>query len=106
MCSSWQKRKRLGLICLAIRHLPLRLRVSADPKILLLNIELELKSEKENAEVRLDDPAKYQSIVDAEWNIIYGKLAECANSGAQIVLSRWVYIRPSTGIAADVKIMM
>lgn len=35
------------------------------PKILLLNIELELKSEKENAEVRLDDPAKYQSIVDA-----------------------------------------
>jgi T-complex protein 1 subunit eta len=55
---------------------------------LLLNIELELKSEKENAEVRLDDPAKYQSIVDAEWNIIYSKLAECANSGAQIVLSR------------------
>lgn len=36
-----------------------------NPKILLLNIELELKSEKENAEVRLDDPAKYQSIVDA-----------------------------------------
>lgn len=62
--------------------------VPADPKILLLNIELELKSEKENAEVRLDDPAKYQSIVDAEWNIIYSKLAECANSGAQIVLSR------------------
>lgn len=36
-----------------------------NPKILLLNIELELKSEKENAEVRLDDPAQYQSIVDA-----------------------------------------
>lgn len=47
-----------------------------DPKILLLNIELELKSEKENAEIRLDDPAKYQSIVDAEWNIIYDKLAK------------------------------
>jgi T-complex protein 1 subunit eta len=60
---------------------------------LLLNIELELKSEKENAEVRLDDPAKYQSIVDAEWNIIYAKLAECANSGAQIVLSRWAGMR-------------
>lgn len=59
-----------------------------DPKILLLNIELELKSEKENAEIRLDDPAKYQSIVDAEWNIIYDKLAKCAESGAQIVLSR------------------
>ena len=34
--------------------------------------------------------SKYQSIVDAEWNIIYSKLAECANSGAQIVLSRCV----------------
>ncbi len=31
-----------------------------DPKILLLNIELELKSEKENAEIRLEDPAQYQ----------------------------------------------
>jgi T-complex protein 1 subunit eta len=37
---------------------------------------------------RLDDPAKYQSIVDAEWNIIYNKLAKCSESGAQIVLSR------------------
>lgn len=43
--------------------------------------------------MRLDDPAKYQSIVDAEWNIIYAKLAECANSGAQIVLSRWAGMR-------------
>lgn len=58
------------------------------PKILLLNIELELKSEKENAEVRLDDPAAYQTIVDAEWNIIYEKLKHCADSGAKIVLSR------------------
>ena len=58
------------------------------PKILLLNIELELKSEKENAEVRLKDPAEYQSIVDAEWNIIYDKLDKCVASGASIVLSR------------------
>lgn len=58
------------------------------PKILLLNIELELKAERENAEIRLDDPSKYQSIVDAEWNIIYEKLAACHSSGAQIVLSR------------------
>lgn len=36
-----------------------------NPKILLLNIELELKAEKENAEVRLEDPAQYQAIVDA-----------------------------------------
>jgi T-complex protein 1 subunit eta len=59
-----------------------------NPPILLLNVELELKSEKENAEVRLDDPGQYQSIVDAEWNIIYEKLARCAESGAKIVLSR------------------
>ena len=40
-------------------------------KILLLNLELELKAEKDNAEVRITDPDQYQSIVDAEWNIIY-----------------------------------
>ncbi|THU45840.1 hypothetical protein C4D60_Mb02t22220 [Musa balbisiana] len=57
-------------------------------KILLLNIELELKSEKENAEIRLSDPLQYQSIVDAEWNIIYDKLDKCVKSGAKIVLSR------------------
>ncbi|XP_062229633.1 T-complex protein 1 subunit eta-like [Phragmites australis] len=59
-----------------------------NPKILLLNIELELKSEKENAEIRLSDPLQYQSIVDAEWNIIYDKLEKCVKSGAKIVLSR------------------
>ena len=59
-----------------------------DPKILLLNVELELKSEKENAEVRITDPDQYQSIVDAEWSIIYDKLDKCVASGAKIVLSR------------------
>ena len=29
-----------------------------DCKIVLLNVELELKSEKENAEIRLDDPSQ------------------------------------------------
>lgn len=59
-----------------------------NPKILLLNVELELKSEKENAEVRITDPDQYQGIVDAEWQIIYDKLDKCVNSGAKIVLSR------------------
>jgi len=45
-----------------------------NPKICLLNLELELKSEKENAEVRIDCPEEYQDIIDAEWNIIYEKL--------------------------------
>ena len=46
----------------------------SDPKICLLNVELELKSEKENAEIRLDNPDDYQKIVDAEWQLIYEKL--------------------------------
>lgn len=60
----------------------------ADPKILLLNVELELKSEKENAEIRISDPEQYQSIVNAEWQIIYDKLDACVASGAQIILSK------------------
>jgi T-complex protein 1 subunit eta len=59
-----------------------------DPKVCLLNVELELKSEKENAEIRLTDPDQYQSIVDAEWNIIYEKLDKITATGAQVVLSR------------------
>mmetsp|Transcript_34378 Transcript_34378/g.63562 ORF Transcript_34378/g.63562 Transcript_34378/m.63562 type:complete len:591 (-) Transcript_34378:119-1891(-) len=59
-----------------------------DPKILLLNVELELKSEKENAEVRITDPDQYQSIVDAEWQVIYDKLDACVACGANIVLSK------------------
>jgi hypothetical protein len=37
---------------------------------------------------RLTDPSQYQSIVDAEWNIIYDKLDKCVKSGAKVVLSR------------------
>ncbi|KAF2300038.1 hypothetical protein GH714_007301 [Hevea brasiliensis] len=36
----------------------------------------------------LSDPSQYQSIVDAEWNIIYEKLDKCVQSGAKVVLSR------------------
>ena len=53
-------------------------------KVLCLNVELELKSEKENAEVRISDPDDYQSIVDAEWKIIYDKLALCVECGANV----------------------
>ncbi len=59
-----------------------------NPKILVLNVELELKAEKENAEVRIENPDDYQSIVDAEWKIIYSKLENIINSGAQVVLSK------------------
>ncbi|KAJ3026948.1 UNVERIFIED_CONTAM: T-complex protein 1 subunit eta [Siphonaria sp. JEL0065] len=58
------------------------------PKILCLNVELELKAEKDNAEVRIDAVQDYQSIVDAEWQIIYDKLEKIVATGAKIVLSR------------------
>lgn len=59
-----------------------------NPKILLLNVELELKAEKENAEVRIENPEEYQAIVDAEWQVIYDKLDACVTCGANIVLSK------------------
>lgn len=59
-----------------------------NPKVIMLNIELELKAEKENAEVRVDSTKEYQAIVDAEWDIIYEKLAQICATGAKIVLSR------------------
>lgn len=57
-------------------------------KIALLNIELELKAERDNAEIRVDSVKEYQKIVDAEWNILYNKLAKIHESGAQVVLSK------------------
>jgi len=59
-----------------------------NPKIALLNIELELKAEKDNAEVRLENVEEYQKVVDAEWNILYDKLDRISNSGAKVVLSK------------------
>lgn len=59
-----------------------------NPKVLSLNVELELKAERDNAEVRIDHVKDYQSIVDAEWKIIYSKLEAIVATGAKVVLSR------------------
>ncbi|XP_041368092.1 T-complex protein 1 subunit eta-like [Gigantopelta aegis] len=59
-----------------------------NPKIALLNVELELKAEKDNAEIRVDTVEEYQSIVDAEWKILYDKLDKIHKSGAKVVLSK------------------
>ena len=59
-----------------------------DPLIALLNLELELKSEKENAEIRIERVEDYQAMVDAEWKIIYQKLENIVESGAKVVLSK------------------
>ncbi|KAK6057190.1 putative T-complex protein 1, eta subunit [Cooperia oncophora] len=52
------------------------------------HIELELKAEKENAEMRLTTVEDFQAVVDAEWNILYEKLQKIHDSGAKIVLSK------------------
>jgi T-complex protein 1 subunit eta len=57
-------------------------------KIIILNVELELKSEKENSELRISNPEDFQSFVDAEWKIINKKLENIINSGANVVLSK------------------
>ena len=54
----------------------------------MLNLELELKSEKDNAEVRLENPDDYQKVVDAEWQLIYAKLQKIVDSGSQVILSK------------------
>ena len=59
-----------------------------NPKIIILNVELELKSEKENSELRISNPDDFQSFVDAEWKIINKKLENIVNSGANVVLSK------------------
>ena len=77
------------------------------PKIALLNIELELKAERDNAEIRLDNVdvrfffyikliisvyiyvlKEYQKIVDAEWSILYDKLEKLHKAGVKVVLSK------------------
>ncbi|KAF2086306.1 hypothetical protein K490DRAFT_44806 [Saccharata proteae CBS 121410] len=59
-----------------------------DPKIVCLNVELELKSEKDNAEVRVEEVSEYQAIVDAEWQIIFNKMEALYKTGAKVVLSK------------------
>ena len=58
------------------------------PFILCLNVELELKAENDNAEVRVEQVSEYQAIVDAEWEIIFHKLQAIERTGAKVVLSK------------------
>lgn len=71
------------------------------PKIALLNVELELKAERSNAEIRIQSVDEYQRIVDAEWKILYDKLDAIVKSGAKVVLSRLVIGDVATQYFAD-----
>lgn len=59
-----------------------------NPSILCLNVELELKAERDNAEIRVERVADYQSIVEAEWTLFYNKLEKIVATGAKVVLSK------------------
>jgi T-complex protein 1 subunit eta len=58
-----------------------------NPKICCLNVELEWRSEKDNAEIRIESIGEYKNVVDAEWSIIKEKLDDIVDSGANVVLS-------------------
>lgn len=58
------------------------------PGVLCLNVELELKAERDNAEVRLERVSEYQAIVDAEWNLMQQRLEAIAATGTKVVLSK------------------
>lgn len=58
-----------------------------NPQILCLNIELEWKKERENAEVRIKTVEEYQSMVDAEWKLIKDRLDQIIETGANVVFS-------------------
>ncbi|KAF2076391.1 hypothetical protein CYY_002296 [Polysphondylium violaceum] len=75
-----------------------------NPKVLCLNVELELKAEKDNAEIRITDPSKYQSLVNAEWKLFFDKLEAIHASGANVILSRLAIGDLATQFFADKKI--
>ncbi|KAN0015810.1 hypothetical protein ACTFIV_009642 [Dictyostelium citrinum] len=72
-----------------------------NPKVLCLNIELELKAEKDNAEIRISDPTKYQSLVNAEWKLFFDKLEAIHASGVNVVLSKLAIGDLATQFFAD-----
>lgn len=58
-----------------------------NPKILCINVELEWKAERENAEMKIESIDEYKKVVDAEWNLIKEKLDKIIESRANVVLS-------------------
>ena len=54
---------------------------------MLLNFELEWAAEKDKAQVELNDPDKFKSIIEAEYSIIYSKLNKIKDAGANVVFS-------------------
>jgi T-complex protein 1 subunit eta len=58
------------------------------PQILLLDIELEIKTEKDQSETKINQISEFKFMVDVEWSIMYEKLDKISQSGAKVVFSR------------------
>ena len=58
------------------------------PIILLLDIELEIKTEKNQSETKINKISDFRLMIDVEWSIIYEKLDKIAQSGATVVFSK------------------
>merc|ERR1712038_2138046 len=59
-----------------------------NPTVALLNIELEVKSVRENAEIRVSNLDDYQAMVDAEYKVLFDQCKAVKDAGADIVLSK------------------
>ncbi|KAI5155347.1 T-complex protein 1 subunit eta [Nematocida parisii] len=58
-----------------------------NPKIAVMKIELEWKSEIENSEMRISGASEYSKVVSTEWKLITDRLDKIIQSGANVVLS-------------------
>ncbi|KAL9652320.1 hypothetical protein ABK040_011977 [Willaertia magna] len=57
-----------------------------NPKILLLNHEIELKHQKEFARLVINDTNSYDSFMKTEWDLLYRRLEKIYNTGCDVVL--------------------
>lgn len=57
------------------------------PKIAVVSLELEWKSEMENGEMRISSADEYARVVAAEWKLITDQLDALIQAGANVVLS-------------------
>ena len=58
------------------------------PLILLIDIELEIKTEKNLSETRINNIRDFKTMIDVEWSVMYEKLDKIAQSGARVVFSK------------------
>ncbi|TBU20577.1 subunit eta of T-complex protein 1 [Hamiltosporidium tvaerminnensis] len=58
-----------------------------NPNILCLNVELELKPEKDNCEFKIDSVSSYKDMLEGEYKVFLNRLDTIRQTGANVVLS-------------------